>query len=83
MTPPLMENAVIKEPDDVQARTFYCVSRCVCSRRREVVVRIARCFALSSINFNESEKVEIVFQDGVGYDSPILIESVYGMVGLH
>ncbi len=47
------------------------------------MLRIARCIALSSINFNEIEKVEIVFRDGVGYDSPRLIESVHGMVGLH
>jgi hypothetical protein len=83
MTPPLVENALDKRPDDVQARTFYCISRCVCSKRRGTVLRIARCIALSSINFNEIEKVEIVFRDGVGYDSPRLIESVHGMVGLH
>ena len=29
------------------------------------------------------EKVEIVFKDGVGYDSAKLIESVRGQVGLH
>jgi hypothetical protein len=29
------------------------------------------------------EKVEIVFKDGVGYDSLKLIDSVRGMVGLH
>jgi imidazolonepropionase-like amidohydrolase len=29
------------------------------------------------------EKVEIVFKDGVGYDSPKLIKSVHGSVGLH
>ncbi|MGH9704432.1 MAG: amidohydrolase family protein [Candidatus Acidiferrales bacterium] len=36
-----------------------------------------------SKNINDIEKVEIVFKDGVGYDSPKLIESVRGMVGLH
>ena len=29
------------------------------------------------------EKVDIVFKDGVGYDSAKLIESVRGQVGLH
>jgi imidazolonepropionase-like amidohydrolase len=32
---------------------------------------------------NDIEKVEIVFKDGVGYDSAKLIESVRGEVGLH
>src|SRR5712664_1023296 len=35
-----------------------------------------------SANINDIEKVEIVFKDGVGYDSAKLIESVRGMVGL-
>ncbi len=29
------------------------------------------------------ERVEIVFKDGVGYDSAKLIESVRGAIGLH
>jgi imidazolonepropionase-like amidohydrolase len=33
-------------------------------------------------NINEIEKVEIVFKDGVGYDSEKLIESVQGLVGI-
>jgi imidazolonepropionase-like amidohydrolase len=32
---------------------------------------------------NDIEKVEIVFKDGVGYDSVKLIDSVRGTVGLH
>jgi imidazolonepropionase-like amidohydrolase len=36
-----------------------------------------------SANIRDIEKVEIVFKDGVGYDSPKLIESVRGIVGLH
>jgi hypothetical protein len=36
-----------------------------------------------SKKINDIEKVEIVFKDGIGYDSPKLIESVRGMVGLH
>jgi imidazolonepropionase-like amidohydrolase len=34
-------------------------------------------------NISEIEKVEIVFEDGVGYDSTKLIESVRGAVALH
>jgi hypothetical protein len=34
-----------------------------------------------SANIQDIEKVEIVFKDGVGYDSPKLIESVKGLVG--
>ena len=34
-------------------------------------------------NIKDIEKVEIVFKDGVGYDSAKLIESVRGQVGLH
>ena len=34
-----------------------------------------------SANIHDIEKVEIVFKDGVGYDSPKLIESVKGLVG--
>ncbi len=34
-------------------------------------------------NVADLEKVEIVFKDGVGYDSAKLIESVRGAVGLH
>ena len=33
-------------------------------------------------NINEIEKVEIVFKDGVGYDSEKLIQSVEGLVGI-
>jgi len=33
-------------------------------------------------NIKDIEKVETVFKDGVGYDSPKLIESVRGFVGL-
>jgi imidazolonepropionase-like amidohydrolase len=33
-------------------------------------------------NISEIEKVEIVFKDGVGYDSEKLIESVQGLVGI-
>jgi imidazolonepropionase-like amidohydrolase len=36
-----------------------------------------------SANIKDIEKVEIVFKDGVGYDSAKLIESVHGQVGLH
>jgi imidazolonepropionase-like amidohydrolase len=36
-----------------------------------------------SANIKEIEKVEMVFKDGVGYDSAKLIESVRGYVGLH
>jgi len=35
-----------------------------------------------SANIREIEKVELVFKDGVGYDSGKLIDSVKGMVGL-
>ena len=35
-----------------------------------------------STNIRDIEKVEIVFKDGVGYDSARLIESVRGLVGL-
>src|SRR5258705_1670232 len=35
-----------------------------------------------SLNISEIEKVEIVFKDGVGYDSEKLIQSVQGMVGI-
>ena len=34
-------------------------------------------------NVNDIEKTEIVFKDGVGYDSAKLIQSVQGMVGSH
>ena len=34
-------------------------------------------------NIEDIEKVEIVFKDGVGYDSAKLIDSVRGHVGLH
>jgi hypothetical protein len=36
-----------------------------------------------SANIKDIEKVELVFKDGVGYDSAKLIESVRGYVGLH
>jgi imidazolonepropionase-like amidohydrolase len=36
-----------------------------------------------SANINDIEKTEMVFKDGVGYDSAKLIESVRGSVGLH
>jgi len=36
-----------------------------------------------SANIKDIEKVEIVFKDGVGYDSAKLIESMRGYVGLH
>src|SRR5690348_2784829 len=36
-----------------------------------------------SQNIKDIENVEMVFKDGVGYDSPKLIESVQGLVGLH
>lgn len=36
-----------------------------------------------SKNINDIEKTELVFKDGVGYDSAKLIESVRGSVGLH
>ncbi len=35
-----------------------------------------------SQNINDIEKVEIVFKDGVGYDSQKLIDSVRGLVGI-
>src|SRR6266849_6492769 len=35
-----------------------------------------------SANIADIEKVEVVFKDGIGYDSPKLIESVLGLVGL-
>jgi imidazolonepropionase-like amidohydrolase len=35
-----------------------------------------------SANIKDIEKVELVFKDGVGYDSARLIESAKGMVGL-
>jgi hypothetical protein len=35
-----------------------------------------------SANIKDIEKVEIVFKDGVGYDSAKLIESARGLVGL-
>jgi hypothetical protein len=35
-----------------------------------------------SSKINDMENVEIVFKDGVGYDSAKLIESVRGQVGL-
>ncbi|HET8925517.1 MAG TPA: amidohydrolase family protein [Candidatus Acidoferrum sp.] len=35
-----------------------------------------------SVNIRDIEKVEMVFKDGVGYDSAKLIESVRGLVGL-
>jgi hypothetical protein len=36
-----------------------------------------------SQKIKDIEKVEMVFKDGVGYDSSKLIESVQGLVGLH
>lgn len=36
-----------------------------------------------SANINDIEKVEIVFKDGIGYDSAKLIDAVRGSVGLH
>jgi imidazolonepropionase-like amidohydrolase len=36
-----------------------------------------------SANIKDIEKVEMVFKDGVGYDSSKLIDSVRGYVGLH
>lgn len=36
-----------------------------------------------SATINDIEKTELVFKDGVGYDSAKLIESVRGTVGLH
>ncbi len=36
-----------------------------------------------SANISDIEKTELVFKDGVGYDSAKLIESVRGTVGLH
>jgi len=36
-----------------------------------------------SKNISDIENVELVFKDGVGYDSAKLIESVRGEVGLH
>ena len=35
-----------------------------------------------AINIGEIEKVEIVFKDGIGYDSEKLIQSVQGLVGI-
>jgi len=35
-----------------------------------------------SVNIRDIENVEIVFKDGVGYDSKKLIESVKGQVGI-
>jgi hypothetical protein len=35
-----------------------------------------------SANISDIEKVEMVFKDGIGYDSAKLIESVRGLVGL-
>jgi imidazolonepropionase-like amidohydrolase len=35
-----------------------------------------------AMNISEIEKVEIVFKDGVGYDSEKLIQSVQGLVGI-
>jgi imidazolonepropionase-like amidohydrolase len=35
-----------------------------------------------AVNITEIEKVEIVFKDGVGYDSEKLIQSVQGLVGI-
>jgi hypothetical protein len=35
-----------------------------------------------SKNIADIEKVELVFKDGVGYDSPKLIDSVRGLVGI-
>ena len=37
----------------------------------------------ASKNIADIEKTEIVFKDGVGFDSAKLIESVHGAVGLH
>jgi hypothetical protein len=34
------------------------------------------------MNINDIELVEMVFKDGIGYDSAKLVESVRGMVGL-
>jgi hypothetical protein len=36
-----------------------------------------------SADIEDIEKVDIVFKDGVGYDSAKLIDSVRGQVGLH
>jgi hypothetical protein len=35
-----------------------------------------------SKNISDIENVELVFKDGVGFDSPKLIESVHGLVGI-
>jgi imidazolonepropionase-like amidohydrolase len=35
-----------------------------------------------AVNISEIEKVEIVFKDGVGYDSEKLIQSLQGLVGI-
>jgi len=35
-----------------------------------------------SLNISDIEKVEMVFKDGIGYDSAKLVESVRGLVGL-
>jgi hypothetical protein len=34
-------------------------------------------------NIRDIENVEIVFKDGVGFDSKKLLESVKGQVGIH
>jgi len=35
-----------------------------------------------SANINDIENVEIVFKDGIGYDTDKLIQSVQGLVGV-
>jgi imidazolonepropionase-like amidohydrolase len=35
-----------------------------------------------AVNISEIERVELVFKDGVGYDSEKLIQSVHGLVGI-
>ena len=35
-----------------------------------------------AVNISEIERVEIVFKDGVGYDSEKLIQSVQGLLGI-
>ena len=42
---------------------------------------MAKCFALTN-RITDIENVEIVFKDGVGYDSEKLIQSVQGLVGI-
>jgi len=37
---------------------------------------------IPAASISEIEKVEIVFKDGVGYDSEKLIQSVQGLVGI-